>query len=61
MKKIYPKHYEIRIVKKFAFLPITITHYGIRKEKRWFETVHIKQHYVITHSGSYWKNVEFID
>jgi hypothetical protein len=61
MKKKYPKHFKTRVVKRFAWFPITITRSYISKETRWLEEVQIKQHYVITSHSSKWINDEFID
>lgn len=49
-----PHRGDIRVIKKFAFLPIEI---GL--EKRWLETVYIKQ----TWCGGYidpWSNEDFV-
>ena len=69
MKKIHPKHGEERIVKFFAFLPVTVKYkidsFTYRTaETRWLETVTVKQKYNgIGDDGSfpYWYNICFID
>jgi hypothetical protein len=53
-----PKTGDIRIITKFALFPIQAN-----GEKRWLETVHIKQRcWVGIVSGTvYWDNVAFVD
>jgi hypothetical protein len=52
----------IRIVKRFAWLPITISTVTV-----WLETVYIKQERMPdfgdgwSGTGEYWKNCEFVD
>ena len=52
-----PKFRDVRVIAKFAFLPVTIGH-----ETRWLETVYIKQTFIehLTSTGGYWRNSEFI-
>lgn len=54
----FPNPNEIRIVRKFAILPIQIN-----AEKRWLETVYIKQQYeqgMFAFSPWEWNNKKFV-
>ena len=54
-----PKFGEVRIIKRFLFLPLTI-----KNKTLWFKTVYIKQSYFVEitryEEKIYWKNLEFL-
>lgn len=58
-EQLTPQRNETRIIKKFAILPIQIG-----SEKRWLETVYIKQQYeqigIFTFSPWDWVNIKFV-
>lgn len=60
MRRKKPKHGDIRVVRRFAILPICANY-----EWRWLEWVEIKQEYSEywddTTNGDCWYNVEFVN
>ena len=64
-KKNY-KRYDTRVIKRFAFFPITIKRkYDDEtiKETRWLETCYIEQEYYDLYSYQVfeWHNIRFVD
>ena len=60
-KPVYPEDSEIRVIKRFAYLPVKIG-----REIRWLEKVVIEQEYFASASffdvaGPHWHNKRFID
>ena len=61
-EKAYLKHGEKRVIKRFAFLPISGNWFS--NERRWLETVYLEQHYHISSYsciGNGWMSDKFVE
>lgn len=61
-KRIY-REYEDRVVKRFAWFPITCRQgWGNRVDSQteWLKTVYVRQEYQVSWSESDWTNKEFV-
>lgn len=63
MRIVKPEHGDCRIIKKYAWTPITTAE---GKEIRWFETCYILQRFYEDYEAfddmlcDYWQNVQFV-
>jgi hypothetical protein len=65
MRKIEPQHHSVRVIKKFAWFPISIRTWSQgSKETRWLEHVVIEQKYYVGGAPfpfiDGWKNEKFL-
>lgn len=58
-KKLIYRHRDNRVIKRFAWFPITCTEYWNdrkRSETRWLQTVYVRQTYKILWTEAWWVN-----
>lgn len=52
----YPRHLDVRTVRRFLFIPLTVNDIT-----RWLEYATIEQKYICSWDGGSWYNIKWVD